>query len=309
MYSSGVEPCVLNTGSYSHQAKLQQQQQQQQTAAASNNATYSTKPSSSSPSTMTSIGGTYPVGEVITESVDLGELNGTASFFGYPTLSKTVGVVPDGDEFTLEIEKGCIVSSSSTSSDDDGAVMPTTTSSSRSDNVCRIPSEMKELMSIIRQAETVPEVGSTVTKRDWSATAPPPPSSSSIHVKPIAIRELGIGLNPHVGRSRLLSDVTSFERQHGVHLSIGMRHPLFPKRQRTDVSITATPTSSVTTTTTPQVGPVLRRKDGMFHIDIFIAAERILRRPKPAVVDAVQRGLISLSGQSLPLQEEVIWTA
>eukprot|EP00658_Telonema_sp_P-2_P005050 TRINITY_DN11893_c0_g1_i2.p1 TRINITY_DN11893_c0_g1~~TRINITY_DN11893_c0_g1_i2.p1 ORF type:complete len:181 (+),score=31.68 TRINITY_DN11893_c0_g1_i2:152-694(+) len=180
---------------------------------------------------------------------------------------------------------------------------------------------MKELMSIIRQAETVPEVGSTVTKRDWTTTTTPPPtsSSSSIHVKPISIRELGIGLNPHVGRHRLLSDVTSFERQHGVHLSIGMRHPLFPKRPRTDLSISSTnpnttsssssSSSTTTITTSPQVGPVLRRKDGMFHIDIFIAAERIVRRPKLEVVDALHRGVISIPGHHLPLQEEVIWTA
>lgn len=79
------------------------------------------------------------------------------------------------------------------------------------------------------------------------------------------IRELGIGLNPFLGKLRPVSDVTAFERQFGVHLSVGKRHPLFPKK-----SYAPTPERPLRPST--YIRPPLRRKDGVFHIDIFVDA-------------------------------------
>lgn len=87
------------------------------------------------------------------------------------------------------------------------------------------------------------------------------------------IRELGIGVNPHLGRDALLSDVTAFERQWGVHVSLGKRHPLFVKKAASC-----------------RVGPALRRKDGVFHIDLFLDAARI--EVGSAVLDMTQRQIV-----------------
>ena len=80
------------------------------------------------------------------------------------------------------------------------------------------------------------------------------------------IRELGIGVNPHIGKgggnSGVLSDVTAFERQFGVHVSLGKRHPLFIKKKYLDPAVFMT-------------GPVLKRKDGVFHVDLFLDASHI----------------------------------
>ncbi len=44
------------------------------------------------------------------------------------------------------------------------------------------------------------------------------------------IREFGIGFNPNIGPEAPLSDVNAFERQLGVHLSIGKKHGIFGKK-------------------------------------------------------------------------------
>jgi aminopeptidase len=50
------------------------------------------------------------------------------------------------------------------------------------------------------------------------------------------VRELGIGYNPHVGRHAILGDVNAYERQLGVHLSIGKKHGIFGKKlPKTDI--------------------------------------------------------------------------
>ena len=76
------------------------------------------------------------------------------------------------------------------------------------------------------------------------------------------VRELGIGLNPELSRHRVVGDVASFERQRGVHVSLGKRHPLFPKVKRGEAGVGL-------------VGPALRRRDGTFHIDVFVDATRV----------------------------------
>ncbi|ESS67623.1 hypothetical protein TCDM_03691 [Trypanosoma cruzi Dm28c] len=161
-----------------------------------------------------SIGGTFPVGEVISESFDLSKLNGSCSVFAYPSLFKEV-TMSDPNPVTMRIENGIVT-----------------------DIGPNAPEELVELVSLVRQAEGA-----------------------------CYVRELGIGLSPHVGRGRIVSDVTAFERQFGVHVSLGQRHPLFvkqPAKCNADGSVAV------------QVdGPVLKRKAGKYHIDVFLDAARL----------------------------------
>ena len=53
--------------------------------------------------------------------------------------------------------------------------------------------------------------------------------------EPLWVRELGFGLNRAMSKSRILTDIGSYERMCGVHLSLGQKHtiyskPGFPKR-------------------------------------------------------------------------------
>ncbi|MEO5927051.1 MAG: hypothetical protein ABIO72_00065 [Patescibacteria group bacterium] len=67
----------------------------------------------------------------------------------------------------------------------------------------------------------------------------------------VLVRELGLGLNRAMGKYRLLPDVNSFERQQGVHLSIGAKHAMYAK-------------------------PGLSKKHGRYHVDIFVDATRVI---------------------------------
>lgn len=66
----------------------------------------------------------------------------------------------------------------------------------------------------------------------------------------VLVREFGLGINPAMHKQRIVNDITAFERQKGLHLSLGAKHAMYPK-------------------------PGLRRKDGRYHVDIFIDVERI----------------------------------
>ncbi|RNF17335.1 uncharacterized protein Tco025E_04952 [Trypanosoma conorhini] len=161
-----------------------------------------------------SIGGTFPVGEVISESFDLSKLNGTCSVFAYPSLFKEV-TMSDPEPVAMRIEKGVVT-----------------------DIGPNAPAELVELIGLVRQAEGA-----------------------------CYVRELGIGLSPHVGRGRVVSDVSAFERQFGVHISLGQRHPLFvkqPGKRNADGSMAVR-----------VEGPVLKRKAGKYHIDVFLDAARL----------------------------------
>jgi leucyl aminopeptidase (aminopeptidase T) len=61
----------------------------------------------------------------------------------------------------------------------------------------------------------------------------------------LLVRELGFGLNPAMGKDRMIPDINAFERQQGVHLSIGAKHAIYAK-------------------------PGLSRKHGRYHVDIFV---------------------------------------
>ncbi len=66
----------------------------------------------------------------------------------------------------------------------------------------------------------------------------------------VLVREFGLGLNAAMGKHRPLSDITAFERQKGLHFSLGEKHPIYKK-------------------------PGMNSKKTHFHIDVFVDAQRI----------------------------------
>jgi hypothetical protein len=95
-----------------------------------------------------------------------------------------------------------------------------------------------------------------VAIKDGILTAPDAPSEFQAVIEQISaeekvmVREFGLGLNPAMGKHRLLSDITAFERQKGLHLSLGEKHPIYKK-------------------------PGLRADKTHFHVDVFVEVERI----------------------------------
>ena len=66
----------------------------------------------------------------------------------------------------------------------------------------------------------------------------------------VRVRELGLGLNRALTRERRVSDVGSYERMNGVHLSLGSKHAIFAK-------------------------PGIAKRRAKFHVDVFAAVERV----------------------------------
>ncbi len=66
----------------------------------------------------------------------------------------------------------------------------------------------------------------------------------------VVVREFGLGLNPAMGKDVIVNDITAFERQKGLHLSLGAKHATYAK-------------------------PGMNRKQGRYHVDIFVDAEKI----------------------------------
>lgn len=67
----------------------------------------------------------------------------------------------------------------------------------------------------------------------------------------VLVREFGLGLNRAMGKHALVNDITAFERQMGMHMSLGAKHAIYPK-------------------------PGLKRKTGRYHVDIFVDIEEIV---------------------------------
>ena len=66
----------------------------------------------------------------------------------------------------------------------------------------------------------------------------------------IWVRELGFGLNRGMTKTKIVSDIGSYERMCGVHLSLGAKHGMYGK-------------------------PGFKRGDGKFHIDVFIDTKTV----------------------------------
>jgi len=64
------------------------------------------------------------------------------------------------------------------------------------------------------------------------------------------LREIGFGLNRAFSKDRTVSDIGSFERMCGVHLSLGAKHGVYGK-------------------------PNFKRGDGKYHIDVFAVTEQV----------------------------------
>lgn len=65
------------------------------------------------------------------------------------------------------------------------------------------------------------------------------------------LRELGFGLNRAMSQERTVTDIGTYERMCGVHLSLGAKHATYNK-------------------------PQIRKKTARFHVDVFAQAERVL---------------------------------
>lgn len=65
------------------------------------------------------------------------------------------------------------------------------------------------------------------------------------------VREIGFGLNPAFGKEAYVTDVTAFERQRGVHLSLGEKHGVYPKPG------------------------LMKRDDARYHVDVFVDVESV----------------------------------
>jgi aminopeptidase len=144
-------------------------------------------------SAMKNVGGTFPIGEVFTEAVDLRNVNGEALVFGFAGDDHIVRIY---EPFKVVITDGILSSPEG-------------------------PADFQKTLALIQEDEEV------------------------------LVREFGLGLNPAMNKHNLVNDITAFERQKGLHFSLGGKHAMYAK-------------------------PGLRRKDGRYHVDIFIDAERIL---------------------------------
>ncbi|MEK7452012.1 MAG: hypothetical protein AAB664_01625, partial [Patescibacteria group bacterium] len=45
----------------------------------------------------------------------------------------------------------------------------------------------------------------------------------------VLVREFGLGLNRAMGKDKIVYDITAFERQYGMHLSLGAKHAIYAK--------------------------------------------------------------------------------
>ena len=78
------------------------------------------------------------------------------------------------------------------------------------------------------------------------------------------VRELGLGLNRAFSQDRTVSDIGTFERQCGIHLSLGAKHGSYNK-------------------------PQFKRKDTRFHIDVFVAATGVYLGDENVYIDGQWR--------------------
>ncbi len=69
--------------------------------------------------------------------------------------------------------------------------------------------------------------------------------------EPVWLRELGFGMNRAFTRERTVTDIGTYERMCGVHLSLGAKHNIYNK-------------------------PGMKRGTTRFHVDVFAATEQVL---------------------------------
>lgn len=64
------------------------------------------------------------------------------------------------------------------------------------------------------------------------------------------VRELGFGMNRALTRDRMLTDIGSYERMCGIHLSLGQKHTIYVK-------------------------PGMPKRSSKYHVDVFVAVEKV----------------------------------
>lgn len=74
------------------------------------------------------------------------------------------------------------------------------------------------------------------------------------------VRELGFGMNRALTRERLVSDIGTYERMCGIHLSLGAKHGVFAK-------------------------PHLKRRHSRFHVDVFAVTDGVILNDEPVFRD------------------------
>ena len=142
---------------------------------------------------MQNIGGTYPIGEVFSEPLDLTRVNGEVKIFAFAGKDH---LIHEYEPFTAQVVSGVL-------------------------SAPQAPREFQEILQMIEEDS------------------------------PVFVREFGLGLNPAMGKGRLVNDLTAFERMRGLHLSLGAKHSIYKK-------------------------PGLSRKTGRYHVDVFVDLERML---------------------------------
>lgn len=70
------------------------------------------------------------------------------------------------------------------------------------------------------------------------------------HEGEVWLRELGFGLNRALTQERTVTDIGTFERMCGVHLSLGAKHPTYNK-------------------------PNIRKRAARYHVDVFVLTETV----------------------------------
>jgi aminopeptidase len=65
------------------------------------------------------------------------------------------------------------------------------------------------------------------------------------------VRELGFGMNRALTRDRMLTDIGSYERMCGIHLSLGQKHTIYAK-------------------------PGMPKRSSKYHVDVFVAVEKVV---------------------------------
>lgn len=141
---------------------------------------------------MKNVGGTFPIGEVFTEPIELAKVNGEALVFAFAGEDHLIRTYTP---FPIIIREGVMTAPDA-------------------------PVEFQAILDKIREDELA------------------------------TVREFGLGLNSAMGKHRIVADITAFERQKGLHFSVGAKHTVYAK-------------------------PGLHRKHGRYHVDVFIDAERI----------------------------------
>lgn len=123
---------------------------------------------------MDNIGGTFPIGEVFTEAIDLSSMNGSIMIYAFADTTFNLQM---HEPFRVTIECGHVVSW------DDHA-----------------PRAFPDVIALIKTNERA------------------------------LVREIGFGLNRAITREQYLSDITAFERIHGLHFSLGEKHTVYKKQ-------------------------------------------------------------------------------